>query len=170
MIQRPQTRYPPFNWCVTLPFFPLFNRWLIERIRSFRCGTHACLRPSSVPFINGEKRRGFRNYSLRTVSARCNNECLSHIRGKKQSSGRREGRRVLWDGEDEDKEKEEYDSSAFCRPLQEESMSAYRKTWWIARSTRNASDFSPPRFVSPDRIIKVRVASQIGRAGFFSLL
>lgn len=84
-------------------------------------------------FINGEKRRGFRNYSLRTVSARCNNECLSHIRGKKQSSGRREGRRVLWDGEDEDKEKEEYDSSAFCRPLQEESMSAYRKTWWIAR-------------------------------------
>lgn len=119
-------RYPP------LPL-PLFNRWLIERIRSFRCGTHACLRPSSVPFINGEKRREFRNYSLRTVSARCNNECLSHIRGKKQSSGRREGRRVLWDGEDEDKEKEEYDSSAFCRPLQEESMSAYRKTWWIAR-------------------------------------
>lgn len=158
----PSRRYPPLS----LPFstggsLSAFGASGVAHTRAF-------VRLPS--FINGEKRRGFRNYSLRTVSARCNNECLSHIRGKKQSSGRREGRRVLWDGEDEDKEKEEYDSSAFCRPLQEESMSAYRKTWWIARSTRNASDFSPPRFVSPDRIIKVRVASQIGRAGFFSLL
>lgn len=73
-----------------------FNRWLIERlIRKLPvCGAHACLRPSppclslTVKSIRGGS---FRNYSLRTVSARCNNECLPRIRGKKQSSvsGRR---------------------------------------------------------------------------------